>query len=144
MQIQPYLFFDGCCERAVEFYRQALGAEVVMLMRYRDSPDPLPPGVDAATFADRIMHVTMTIGDAVIMASDECIGNPSTFGGFSLSLGVPDRATADRFFAALADGGQIVMPLGKTFWSPCFGMLTDRFGVQWMVNQDDGTTGAGE
>lgn len=137
MQIQPYLFFDGCCEQAVEFYREALGAEVDTLMRYSDSPDPLPAGMDAAALADRVMHASLRIGEAVIMASDDCTGAHPVFGGFSLSLDVPDGATADRLFAALADGGRVIMPLGKTFWSPRFGMVTDRFGVQWMVSQDE-------
>jgi PhnB protein len=135
MQIQPYLFFDGRCEEAVEFYRQALGAEVDMLMRYRENPESsacsieMRPDVD-----DLIMHASLRVGDAVIMASDDCTPEPRAFGGFSLSIGVPDAGTADRMFAALADGGEVQMPLGRTFFSPRFGMVVDRFGVSWMVN----------
>ncbi|HRP35994.1 MAG TPA: VOC family protein [Gammaproteobacteria bacterium] len=136
MLIQPYLFFDGRCEEAVAFYQAALGARLEMLMRYRDSPDPLPPGMVPPERIDQVMHASLRIGDAVLMASDDCSGNARHFGGFSLSLSVPDAATADRVFSALADGGQVVMPLGKTFWSPRFGMVTDRFGVGWMVSQE--------
>jgi PhnB protein len=133
MHVQPYLFFDGRCEEAVEFYRKALGAEVTMLMRYKDSPDPPPPGMIPPGSENKVMHASFRIGDTEVMASDgSCAGN-TNFKGFSLSVTVPDIATADRFFGALADGGQVQMPLGKTFWSPRFGMVADRFGVGWMV-----------
>jgi PhnB protein len=136
MEIQPYLFFDGHCEEAVAFYETALGAKVEMMMRYRESPDPLPPDMVPPERSDQIMHASLRIGGAVLMASDDCSGKTQHLSGFSLSLGVPDAATADRVFNALADGGQVIMPLGKTFWSPRFGMVTDRFGVSWMVNQE--------
>ena len=133
-QIQPYLFFEGRCEEAVEFYRKALGAELVMLMRYKESPDPPPPGMLPPGSENRVMHACLRIGEATMLASDGgCSGKPG-FQGFSLTLQVPDEATADRFFAALAAGGQVQMPLGKTFWSPRFGMVADRFGVGWMIN----------
>ena len=134
MQIQPYLFFEGRCEEAVQFYQKALGAQVEMLMRYKDSPerpppDKVPPGSD-----NKIMHASLRIHDAVVMASDGyCSGKPK-FSGFSLSLNLNDAAEADRMFSALAEGGQVQMPMGKTFWSPCFGMVADKFGVGWMVN----------
>ena len=132
MQIQPYLFFDGRCEEALEFYRKSVGAEVKMLMRFKDSPEPPQPG-SAPGSADKVMHACFQIGDTQVMASDgECSGKPS-FHGFSLSLTVTDEAAARRAFAALADGGQVRMPLTKTFFSPSFGMLADRFGVSWMV-----------
>ena len=134
MHIQPYLFFDGCCEEAVEFYTQALGAEVTMLMRFKDSPEPPPPDMIPPGSEDKIMHTSLRIGETTVMASDgRCQGQPS-FQGFSLSLTVPNAAEADRLFAALADGGQVQMPLDKTFWSPRFGMIVDRFGVSWMIN----------
>jgi PhnB protein len=134
MSIQPYLFFEGRCEEAIEFYRSALGAEVVMLMRYKDSPEPPPPGVIPPGSENKIMHMTFRIGDAVVMGSDGmCSGQPG-FQGFSLSLTVASDDEADRMFAALADGGQVQMPLEKTFWSPRFGMVSDRFGVSWMIN----------
>jgi PhnB protein len=134
MLIQPYLFFDGNCEEAVEFYRKALGAEVDMMMRYKESPEPPPPGVVPPGWDEKVMHTTLRIGGAAVMASDgPCAGEPG-FRGFSLSLSVPDASTAEKLFAALSDGGQVQMPLGKTFWSPCFGMLTDRFGVGWMIS----------
>ncbi|MGH6902588.1 MAG: VOC family protein [Geminicoccaceae bacterium] len=133
MQVQPYLFFDGRCEEAVEFYKGALGAEVEMLMRFKDSPDPPPPGMVPPGSGDKVMHACLRIGEAKVMASDgRCQGRPS-FQGFSLSLTASDEAEADRLFAALADGGQVQMPLNKTFFSPRFGMVADRFGVSWMV-----------
>ena len=134
MQIQSYLFFDGRCEEAVEFYKKALGAKVEMLMRFRESPDPPPPGMVPPGFDDKIMHSSLRIGDTVVMASDGCTDGKANFKGFSLSLAVGKEADADRYFNALADGGQVQMPLGKTFWSPRFGMVTDRFGVGWMIN----------
>jgi PhnB protein len=134
MLVQPYLFFDGNCEKAIEFYRSALGAEVTMLMRYKDSPDPPPPGMVPPGSENKVMHVSFQIGDATVMASDgQCQGRPS-FQGFSLSLTVPDEAEADRLFAALGEGGQVQMPLTKTFFSPRFGMVADRFGVSWMIH----------
>ncbi|MGC1817426.1 MAG: VOC family protein [Casimicrobiaceae bacterium] len=133
MQIQPYLFFDGRCEEAIEFYRSALGAEVTMLMRNKESPEPPPPGMLPAGSENKVMHASLRIGDSVVMASDgHCQGKPH-FEGFSLSITVPDTATADRMFNALANGGQVRMPLAKTFFSPRFGMVADRFGVSWMV-----------
>ncbi|HVL56726.1 MAG TPA: VOC family protein [Burkholderiaceae bacterium] len=133
MQIQPYLFFDGRCEEAIAFYCRALGAQVEMLMRYEDSPDPPPPGMLPPGSQEKVMHASLRIGDAVVMMSDgHCSGNPS-FGGFSLSYSVPDERQARAAFDALADGGKVTMPMGRTFWSPCFGMLNDRFGVGWMV-----------
>lgn len=128
MQVQPYLHFDGHCEEAIEFYRQALGAEIEMLMRYKDSPEPPPPGMD-----DKVMHASFRIGDSRVMASDDCTHTQVSFQGFQLTLSVLDDAEAERRFAALADGGQVKMPLDKTFFSSKFGMLVDRFGVSWMV-----------
>jgi len=134
MQIQPYLFFDGRCEEAIEFYKRTLGAKVAMLMRHKESPDPPPPGMIPPGSENKVMHASLQIGETIVMASDgRCAGQPS-FKGFSLSITVPDTATADRVFAALADGGSVQMPLDKTFWSPRFGMLTDRFGVAWMIS----------
>ncbi|OFZ98772.1 MAG: hypothetical protein A2Z64_06760 [Betaproteobacteria bacterium RIFCSPLOWO2_02_67_12] len=133
MQIQPYLFFDGRCEEALEYYRGALGAEVTMLMRNQDSPESPPPGMLPPGSENKVMHASFRIGDNVVMASDgHCQGKPS-FQGFSLSITAPDEARADQLFAALGDGGQVQMPIGKTFFSPRFGMVADRFGVSWMV-----------
>ena len=133
MQVQPYLNFEGRCEEALEFYRTALGAEVDMLMRHKDSPEPPPPGMVQEGFENKVMHATFHIGGTTLMATDGC-GEGSSFSGFSLALSVATAAEADRAFAALAAGGQITMPLNKTFWSPRFGMLTDRFGIGWMVS----------
>ena len=130
MLVQPYLFFDGLCEEAVEFYRKALGAEVTMLSRFKDSPEPTmtPPGA-----GDKVMHASFRVGETTVMASDgRCEGRPS-FQGFSLSLTVPNDAEAERLFGVLAEGGQAQMPLTKTFFSSRFGMLADRFGVGWMI-----------
>ena len=133
MLIQPYLFFDGRCEEAIEFYRRALGAQVTALMRFKDSPEPHQPGMCAAGSEDKVMHASVRIGDTTLLASDgRCEGRPS-FEGFALSLTVSDEAEAERLFGLLADGGQVQMPLGKTFFSPRFGMVSDRFGVSWMV-----------
>jgi PhnB protein len=134
MIVQPYLNFDGRCEEAVEFYRKALGAEVLMLLRFKDSPEPpradmVPPGSEA-----KVMHTAFRIGGTTVMASDcHCTGKPG-FQGTSLALAVATEADAERAFAALADGGQVHQPLTKTFFSPRFGVVTDRFGVPWMVN----------
>ena len=133
MQVQPYLFFDGRCEEAVEFYRRTLGAEVTMLLRFKDSPEPHQPGMVPPGAENKVMHMAMRIGDSTIMASDgRCMGKPS-FQGFSLSLSVASEAEAERLFAALGEGGQVQVPLAKTFFSPRFGMVADRFGVSWMI-----------
>ncbi|MDQ8189887.1 VOC family protein [Roseibacillus persicicus] len=134
--IEPYLFFDGCCEEAIEFYVANLGAEVEMMMRFKDCPDPLPPGMDSEENADKVMHATLKIGENKVMASDSCCGESEEkvqFAGFSLSLAFESEADAREAFAKLAAGGEVAMPLGETFWSPCFGMVTDRFGLQWMI-----------
>jgi PhnB protein len=133
MTIQPYLFFDGSCEQALQFYQRAIGAKVEMLMRFKESPEKspdfkLPPG-----YEDKVMHSSVRIGDSVVMAADDCMGTSKASSGFSLSLTAPDAAEARRCFDALAEGGQVTMPLSKTFWSSAFGMLRDRFGVHWMV-----------
>lgn len=130
--IQPYLFFGGRCEEALAFYRTALGAQIDMVMRFSESPEPPPPGMLAPGFENKVMHAQFHIGGSMVMASDGCDPG-SGFSGFALSLAVPTEAEADRVFAALADGGKVQMPLVKTFWSPKFGMLTDRFGISWMV-----------
>jgi PhnB protein len=130
--ITPYLNFGGRCEEALEFYRKALGAEVEMLMRFNESPEPTPPGVLQKGFEKKVMHASFRVRGALLMASDGC-DDKVKLSGFCLSLAVPTEAEARRAFDALADGGSVQMPLGKTFWSPCFGMLTDRFGLGWMV-----------
>ena len=133
MQVQPYLFFDGRCEEAVEFYKKALGAKMEMFMRFKDSPEPPQPGMCAPGSENKVMHASFRIGDTVVMASDgRCEGKPS-FQGFSLSLTAANDAEAERLFAAVADGGQVQMPLAKTFFSSSFGMVADRFGVSWMI-----------
>ena len=132
--VQPYLFFNGSCEQAVEFYRKALGAEVEMMMRYKESPEPTQPGMVPPGFENKIMHTSFRIGQTTVMASDGCSAEKPNFEGFSLSVSVPNESEADRAFAALKEGGQVRMPLTKTFWSPRFGMVTDRFGVGWMIS----------
>ena len=130
MQVQSYLFFDGRCDEALEYYQRALGAEVTMRMRFKDSPDP---GACPSNAEDKVMHASFRVGDTTVLASDgRCQGQPS-FQGFALSLTVSDEATAERLFGALADGGQVQAPLAKTFFSARFGMVADRFGVPWMV-----------
>ena len=132
-QVQPYLFFDGRCEEAIEFYKVTLGAKVEGLMRFKDSPDPVPPGMCGPNSDDKVMHSAFRIGDSLVMASDGMAGGKPEFKGFSLSVNVADAAEADRMFAALGTGGSVTMPLGKTFFSPRFGMVSDKFGVGWMV-----------
>jgi len=132
--IQPYLFFNGSCEQALEFYRVAVGAEVEMMMRFKESPEPAPPGMVPPGFENKIMHASLRIGQTKMMASDGCSAEKATFAGFSLALSVASEAEADRAFAALSEGGQVRMPLAKTFWSPRFGMVEDRFGIGWMVS----------
>ncbi|HET8996926.1 MAG TPA: VOC family protein [Acetobacteraceae bacterium] len=130
MQIQPYLFFDGRCQEAIDFYRQALGAEVQMLMRFKECPQPtsVPPGSD-----EKVMHAALKIGDATVLVSDgRCTGAPA-FQGFALALNATDDAHARRMFDALSDGGQVQMPLASTFFATSFGMVNDRFGITWMV-----------
>ncbi len=132
-QVQPYLFFNGRCEEAIEFYRTAVGAEVNMLMHYKDSPEPAEPGSIPPGSEDKIMHADLTIGSTTVLVSDgRCEGTPH-FDGFALSLTLAQESEAERLFNALAEGGQITMPLTKTFFSPRFGMLADKFGVMWMV-----------
>ena len=129
MQVQPYLFFDGRCDEAVEFYQKAVGAKVNMLMRFKDSPDPAM----AHGNPDKVMHASLQVGDSVVLVSDgEARGQPS-FHGFSLSLTATDDAEAKRLFEALSEGGQVRLPLTKTFFASSFGMVADRFGVGWMV-----------
>ncbi|MBW8845132.1 MAG: VOC family protein [Burkholderiales bacterium] len=133
MKIDPYLFFNGRCEEAIGFYQQALGAEVQMMMRNSDSPEPPPPGMLPPGSEAKIMHASLLIGGALVMMSDGMCDGNTAFKGFSLSLDCPDEAAARKAFDALAAGGQVGMPLGKTFWAPLFGMVNDRFGVGWMV-----------
>ena len=132
--LQPYLFCDGRCEEAIEFYKAALGAQVEMLMRVKESPDPAPPGMYPPGSENKVMHACLRIGEMALMASDGCAAGTPKFEGFSLSLNVPTEEDAERVFNALVAGGKVQMPLSKTFFSPRFGMLTDRFGVAWMVN----------
>lgn len=131
MQVQPYLNFDGRCEEAVNFYVKAIGAKQEFLMRVGESPEGPPPGMKVPP--EKIMHASFRIGESVIMASDcYCAGQPK-FQGVTLSISVKDEAEADRVFNALADGGKVQMPLSKTFFSPRFGMVEDKFGLGWMV-----------
>lgn len=133
MTVQPHLSFEGRCDEALEFYRKALGAEVTFLMRFKEMPGGCPPGSIAAGTENKVMHASLRIGDTTLMASDgRCTGKVG-FQGIQLAIQVPEVATAERLFAALTDGGQIQMPMAKTFWSPMFGMVADRFGVTWMV-----------
>ena len=132
MDLQPYLFFEGRTEEAIEFYKRATGAQVGMLMRFKDSPDkeacPVASGME-----EKVMHAELRIGNATVFASDGRCQGKASFQGFALSLSVKTEDEADRLFAGLSDGGQVQMPLAKTFWSPKFGMVADRFGVSWMV-----------
>lgn len=137
MKVQSYLFFDGRCEEALNFYRDALGAKVTMLMRFKDNPEPMPAeGTGCAgsmATGDKVMHAEFSIGETQLMASDGMAGGKPEFKGFAQSIATSNDADTKRLFDALADGGQVQMPLGKTFFSSSFGMVADRFGVPWMV-----------
>jgi PhnB protein len=134
MKIEPYLNFDGRCDEAIEFYKNALGARVIRLMRFKDMPGGGPPsGQIPPEIMEKVMHANLLIGDTHVLVSDGRCTNKGAFSGVSLALNVASDAEAARFFAALGDGGKVTMPLGKTFFSSSFGMVTDRFGVAWMV-----------
>ena len=130
--VQPYLFFGGRCEEALGFYTSALSAKIGMILRWHESPQPPPPEMLKPGFERKIMHCEFTVGGMTLLASDGC-GDSSRFDGFRLALTVPNESTADRAFNALADGGRVDMPLTRTFWSPRYGMVTDKFGIGWMV-----------
>jgi PhnB protein len=134
MKIEPYLFFNGRCEEAIDFYKQALDAQVAMLMRISESPQAHPAGLLPPDSGNKIMHAALQIGDTSVMMSDGMCSGQLNFKGITLSLGVGDAAQAQRFFSALSQGGTVNMPLDKTFYASQFGMVTDRFGVPWMVN----------
>ncbi len=134
MLVQPYLNFEGRCEEAIAFYRKAVGAEVLMLMRNNESPEPCDPSVVPPGSDQKVLHSSLRIGDSIIMATDGYCKGAAKFEGITLSLTVANEADADRYFSALADGGTVTMPLTKTFFSEKFGMLADRFGVAWMVH----------
>ena len=131
--VQPYLFFGGRCQEALDFYKTALGAQVDFMMRYSESPEPLPPGRVPPGWENKIMHCSFRIGSSVLLASDGC-ETKAKFEGFSLGITAPTDAEAEKLFNALAPGGQVEMPLTKTFWTSKFGMLTDKFGVSWMIS----------
>jgi PhnB protein len=138
MIVQPYLNFDGRTEEALAFYSKTVGAKVEMVLRFNECPDPIPPGMIPPGSESKIMHSSFKVGDSVIMASDcSCTGKPG-FQGISLSLSVANDAEAKQKFEALADGGTVGMPLGKTFFASSFGTVTDRFGVSWMVIAEKG------
>jgi PhnB protein len=133
MQVQPYLFFEGCCDEAIEFYHKELGAEIITLMRYKDSPEPAKPGMLPPGAENKVMHSSFKIGENTVMASDGlCSGKPE-FKGVSLTLTVSSESEAERLFNAMGEGGQERMPLSKTFFSSRFGMVADRFGVSWTI-----------
>lgn len=132
MVVQPYLFFEGRCEEALDFYTKVLEAKVDMKMRYNESPEPPQPGMPSG-YETKIMHAAFRIGDTTLMGSDGMCSGQSSFKGFSLSAYAKDEDDAKRLYNALSEGGQKQMPLTKTFFSPAFGMLTDKFGVPWMV-----------
>jgi PhnB protein len=132
MQTQVYLFFDGRTEEALDFYKKTLGAEVEMLMRFKDAPKEAQAGC-APGSENKVMHSCFKLGDQRVMASDGRNEGKPNFQGFALSLSVKDEAEADKVFGALGQGGQVQMPLSKTFFSPKFGMVQDKFGVGWMI-----------
>ena len=130
MQVQPYLFFDGRCDEALEFYKNAVGAKVGMLMRFKDAPEQTQcnPGSE-----NKVMHASFEIGDTMVLASDGRNSGQPKFDGFSLAVSANSEAEVEQMFNALGEGGQVTLPLTKTFFSPKFGMLADKFGVHWMI-----------
>jgi PhnB protein len=133
MQLQPYVFFNGRCEEAIEFYRGAIGAEVSMMMRFKDCPDPAQAAMITPGTENKVMHACLKIGDTSVMASDGRCTGETAFQGFALTITASDDDEARRLFAALGEGGTLQMPMNKTFFASSFGMLADRFGVTWMV-----------
>jgi PhnB protein len=134
--IIPYLFFNGRCEEAIAFYQDKLGAKVEIVLHFNESPDPIPEGMIAPGFENKVMHSSFSIRGTSIMASDGCGGpnDAKSFDGFALTLSVKDEADANAVYDALAgNGGQAITPLGPTFFSPCYGQVRDKFGVQWFV-----------
>lgn len=139
MTVQPYLFFNGRAEEAIEFYKKAIGAKVEMLLRFGENPDkgkPSPEGCGPMPADDKIMHSSLRIGDGIIMISDGMGVGGLEFKGISLTLPVASEAECKKLFDNLAAGGQVQMPLAKTFFSPLFGCVGDKFGVSWMVIVD--------
>lgn len=134
MIVQPYLFFEGRCEEALEYYKTALGAQVEMVMRYSESPDPPPPGMLPPGSENKVMHASFKVGDSVIMLSDGGCSGATKIDGFSLAIVVDKAEEVDRLFNALSQGGSVQMPVGETFFSKRFGMCSDKFGVHWMIN----------
>jgi len=130
MQVQPYVFFEGRAEEAIDFYVKAIGAERKAVMHYSESPDPThaPPGS-----AGKVMHGEFRVGETVVMCSDGMCSGNAVFKGFALTLSARDTDEANRFFNALGEGGQVQMALSPTFFSAAFGMVHDKFGVMWMV-----------
>jgi PhnB protein len=131
MQVQPYLDFNGRCDEALEFYKKAIDAKIGMLMRWKDAPDK---SMVTSGSEDKVMHAQFSVGDTTVMASDGRNGGQPNFSGIMLSIQVDNEAKADKLFQGLSEGGKITMPMGKTFFSPRFGMVADKFGVGWMIN----------
>jgi PhnB protein len=133
MKVEPYLSFEGRCDEAIDFYKSAVGAKVNMLMRFKEAPECPPSGKFPPEQLNKVMHASLTIGDSIVMATDgHCTGN-ANFSGISLTMSVSSDAEAEKMYASLGAGGKVTMPMGKTFFASRFGMLTDRFGVPWMI-----------
>ena len=133
MQVQPYIFFDGRCEEAVNFYKTVLNAEVTMMMRFKENPEPQPNPMGGKELDEKIMHASFKVGETEVLASDGCRSGKAEFKGIALSVSPPTEADARKIFGALSEGGKVTMPLSRTFYSPCFGTVDDKFGVSWMV-----------
>lgn len=140
-QIEPYLFFNGCSEEAINYYEKKIGAERQVLIRFADSPEELPEGMLSPGWENKVMHAAIRLGDSVIMLSDGCGPEDIKFQGFSLSIIIQEESELRRIFEALAEDGEVEMPLGQTFWSPLYGMLTDKFGLSWMLSLPDQSFG---
>lgn len=134
ISVSPYLNLGDSCEEAINFYQEAIGAQVDMVMRFNESPDPIPTEQQFPGYENKIMHATLRIGSSIIMMSYGCYNQDNTYSGISLSIALDSQLEAEKIFSALSESGKITMPLTKTFWSPCFGMVQDKFGVDWMIN----------
>lgn len=136
MKVTPYLFFAGQCAEAIQHYQSVVGADVLFQMQYKDAPEALPEGMDDPAMADCILHASLKIGESEIMLCDIPAANHTGNNGYSLAITVHEESQAREIFAALSKQGSIQMPLAPTFYSPCFGTLTDKFGIEWMINLD--------
>jgi len=129
MNVQTYLFFDGRCEEAIEFYKAVFGADLLYSMRFREGP----PNLVTAENEEKIFHATMRFGETVINLSDDLKQERGSFGGFAILAHLDNDASAEEAFESLQEGGRVGMPIQEVFWASRYGIVTDRFGVTWKI-----------